>query len=499
VLSRPFFAGWYVILHLYVSANVYDLLKKRYISRAVMASNEERSEHTQRRWLSRLAEERHNLSVSVEEALGDQTLDEEQALDEASLQDRSMHAAHGETLFPPLISLQSRPMPTVTPGGFVEAASRSQAGIPSSEDVQKADSAAQNENTNILKRFAQRLTTSLSAFGSTKHLEAVASSPTPSQQKNRPREEKSPGQEKVEYPHPLVKLIDKAPSAKSAATSPTPVQNKQRLAGRASRIRLETASIQAVPKPVEQQTAEPPSEMVHEAQVASAVSRDITEELPFEDWKMTSTYQPAQKPSREGASTTSTHLPAVEVPHEDAGSLPAHLAMLEPIQENVGRVPTYFPDADLPYGRASSEIAQTIDIPREEARPVSAHIPALDALREEDRMSNSHIPAMNPSHEKAGPGSLPIPAMGEAAGALATARGAVSGSGIIESGQGDVIVSNPHVTSSSVVLVTLTANPGPVVVQYVSLQPQKGFTIHLTAPAAAKTPFNYIVLLGELF
>ncbi|HZR39057.1 MAG TPA: hypothetical protein VFB12_03000 [Ktedonobacteraceae bacterium] len=462
-----------------------------------MASNEEHSEHTQRKWLSRLAEERHNLSVSVEEALGDQTLDEEQALDEASLQDRSMQVAHGETLFPPRISLQSRPMPTVIPGGFVEAASRSQSGIPSSENVQEADSTAQN--TNILKRFAQRLTTSLSAFGSTKHLEAVASSPTPSQQKNWPREEKTPGQEKVEYPQPLVKLIDKTPSAKSAAISPAPMQNKQRLAGRASRIRLETASIQAVPKPMEQQTAEPPSEMVHEAQVASAVSRDMTEEIPFEDWKMTSTYQPAQEPPREGASTTSAHLPAVEGSHEDAGSLPAHLTMLEPIQENVGRVPTYFPDADLPYDRASSEIAQTIDIPREEAKPVSAHIPALDALREEDRMSSSYIPAMNPSHEKAGPDSLPVPTMGEAAGALATARGALSGSGIIESGQGDVIVSNPHVTSSSVVLVTLTANPGPVVVQYVSLQPQKGFTIHLTAPAAAKTPFNYIILLGELF
>jgi hypothetical protein len=74
---------------------------------------------------------------------------------------------------------------------------------------------------------------------------------------------------------------------------------------------------------------------------------------------------------------------------------------------------------------------------------------------------------------------------------------AFAGSGAFESGQCDVSVANTHVTSSCVVLVTLTANPGPVVVQYVSLQPQVGFTAHLTAPAAMRVPFNYVILAGE--
>ncbi|GAC1496727.1 MAG: hypothetical protein NVS2B12_00310 [Ktedonobacteraceae bacterium] len=78
-------------------------------------------------------------------------------------------------------------------------------------------------------------------------------------------------------------------------------------------------------------------------------------------------------------------------------------------------------------------------------------------------------------------------------------RRALSGTGAFEPGQGEAIVVNRHVTEASVVLVTLTANPGPVVVQYVTLRPRIGFTVHLTAPSTMRTSFNYIVLLGELF
>lgn len=70
------------------------------------------------------------------------------------------------------------------------------------------------------------------------------------------------------------------------------------------------------------------------------------------------------------------------------------------------------------------------------------------------------------------------------------------GSGAFESEQSDVMIANVHVTASSVVLVTLTTNPGPVVVQYISLQPQVGFTVHLTAPVTLRTAFNYVILLG---
>lgn len=79
-----------------------------------------------------------------------------------------------------------------------------------------------------------------------------------------------------------------------------------------------------------------------------------------------------------------------------------------------------------------------------------------------------------------------------------TARGTLVGSGIFKPGQREVAVANAHILPSSVVVVTLVGDPGPVVVKYISLQPQIGFTIHLSAQAEAETPFNYVILMGEV-
>lgn len=75
----------------------------------------------------------------------------------------------------------------------------------------------------------------------------------------------------------------------------------------------------------------------------------------------------------------------------------------------------------------------------------------------------------------------------------------LSGSGMFESGQSEVAVANTEAKSSSVVVVMLAGDPGPVVVQYITLRPQDGFTVHLSAPAMAKTPFNYMLLAGEQY
>ncbi len=80
-----------------------------------------------------------------------------------------------------------------------------------------------------------------------------------------------------------------------------------------------------------------------------------------------------------------------------------------------------------------------------------------------------------------------------------TARGALSGSGMFEQGQREVAVFNAHISLASVVVATLLGDPGPVVVKYISLQPQIGFTVHLSAPAESETPFNFVILMGELF
>ena len=57
------------------------------------------------------------------------------------------------------------------------------------------------------------------------------------------------------------------------------------------------------------------------------------------------------------------------------------------------------------------------------------------------------------------------------------------------------MVVQEQVQLSSVVQVTLTSNPGQTLIQYVSLHPQVGFTVHLTAPASNKTTFNYALLV----
>jgi hypothetical protein len=80
-----------------------------------------------------------------------------------------------------------------------------------------------------------------------------------------------------------------------------------------------------------------------------------------------------------------------------------------------------------------------------------------------------------------------------------TARASLAGSSIFMQGQREVMVANAYISPSSVVVVTLVGDPGPVVVKYISLQPQIGFTVYLSAQTEAETPFNYMILIGEAF
>jgi len=80
---------------------------------------------------------------------------------------------------------------------------------------------------------------------------------------------------------------------------------------------------------------------------------------------------------------------------------------------------------------------------------------------------------------------------GRFASPLREGSAATTGSANFERDQSEVMVANAHITATSVVVVVLTADPGPVVVQYVSLQPAVGFTVHLSAPAKNPTTFNY--------
>lgn len=93
--------------------------------------------------------------------------------------------------------------------------------------------------------------------------------------------------------------------------------------------------------------------------------------------------------------------------------------------------------------------------------------------------------------------NLPVveqPEQSVASPVIPETRTRLSGTGTFEQGQCDLAVANTHVTASSVVVVALTGDPGPVVVHYFSLQPGVGFTVHLSAPAKNATPFNYALL-----
>ncbi len=79
------------------------------------------------------------------------------------------------------------------------------------------------------------------------------------------------------------------------------------------------------------------------------------------------------------------------------------------------------------------------------------------------------------------------------------AREKLAGAGQFLQGQSEITIENSHVSASSVVMVNLLGNPGPVVVQYYTMLPDYGFKVHLSSPVSANTPFNYVIFLGELF
>lgn len=122
--------------------------------------------------------------------------------------------------------------------------------------------------------------------------------------------------------------------------------------------------------------------------------------------------------------------------------------------------------------------------PEQEPEPFTENVPVVEASPTE-------------SHES-GHGRQVLARRLDPVVASATASDPSSllcGSGVIEVGQEDAIVHNQRVSARSVVTVMLAGNPGPVVVHYVSLQPRAGFTLHLSAPVTATTPFNYAIWL----
>lgn len=414
---------------------------------AEMALHEERSEQKQRKWLSRLARERQDLSASVEAALLDTASQEQRGQDEVGEQESSVQPAQGTTLIPPRLSLQSRLMTAIQPGSFIEAATRSHSATTPAkmeEEAKESSPSASVQNANVLTRFAQRITTSLAALGSTMHPEVCPPSLIADEEEQQPLEKSN--QELSVTPQQVPDVlasnlewsqegstsgrISSFPGVGASSGEVQTVQSKQRLAGRTGKIRLETAVLPTPPHSTEQE-----QQQLEKRSRATSVDLVVT-----------------SAPAGE-ATATNAHL------HDrsslgEKGVYPEKLVK-ELSSEVAGRTTGGM------IGGVSRGITEEIS-----KGTTSVHLPALDRYKGE---------------------------VGTAA------RGALSGCGMVECGQQEIIVANKYITGSSVVLVMLTNDPGPVVVQYISLQPQVGFTIHLTAPAAMKASFNYVVLLGELF
>lgn len=143
----------------------------------------------------------------------------------------------------------------------------------------------------------------------------------------------------------------------------------------------------------------------------------------------------------------------------------------------------------------SVEATTDVSLPQQQRVPRGIAKVFLQAVAKEGLPTIEEVRALPREGEDTQP-SVPLMERGEERPVLAiqTHSEEGRGSGLCERGQCEFVVSNPQVRTTSVVAVILTGNPGPVVVQYISLQPDKGFTVHLSAPAQQITPFNYTLL-----
>src|SRR5436190_10585698 len=79
-----------------------------------MVLNDAPSEKNQDTWYSRLAQERRELSASVEETLSNSPIEESFWLDDQSLYTPVVRTEKGSNVFPPRLTLQSRSLPGIS-------------------------------------------------------------------------------------------------------------------------------------------------------------------------------------------------------------------------------------------------------------------------------------------------------------------------------------------------------------------------------------------------
>lgn len=441
-----------------------------------MALQEERrDDQTRKKWLSHLEQERLGLSASVEATLIDKA--SEAQWTEEDQEDPTDPSRDG-VLIPPRLSLQSKLMPAVHPGSFVESATKSHPVVtPRPQTEEKPAPAAQNSG--MFARFAQRLTSSLAAFGYAMHPQGPlpASPDVWEEMQGGPEQESVAGKSSTKVPSPAMQQPEAGQSLVRVISSPIQETGP-------SPMSMRQPPVAPVNVPMSFNLADTPVGSTS-ASLPSTRPSDETPAAPSQSSQSTQAMQ------RLAGHTAKIRLETAPMP-AISGSLEQKIA-----------APLRYEPADeiLTPGSLSLDEVGTKE------GTTSAHLPALPALpstptrsREEEVKTAPMLPPLPVKSEEKEIKAAPVPLQKmpeqktpevEAGTAL---RGVLAGSGVFESGQEDVIVENANVSETSIVLVTLTANPGPIVVHYITLQPQVGFTVHLTAPATMKTSFNYIIL-----
>jgi hypothetical protein len=454
-----------------------------------MVLNEAPSERIQQTWYSRLARERRELSVSVGETLVNTPREGSFWLDDQSQHATAVGTGKSNNVFPPRLSLQSRALPGVPSHVGTGLVNRQSNTVP---------------HTNIWTRFVRRLRSSLSAF---KSHSSVVTTPALSPCENVAMQ--SAQVEDVLYPssgtgdssNHQVLSADEVSSKNERRVVPgsdvgygalrsTP--GRQRLGGRTTRIRLEampTPSAEGIPgkerdylgpKSIARPPCEDPPSHAMGIQAHPHAVRAAT--LPY----------PAQ------GETDRPHIVGVAAGWGLPPSSPCPAA--SHAYSAVPRAPMTFPDT-APFSKQNGPSVGLPAIEEGSGRPVgtrafmdgdggttSVRLPAIEKVTRRPVEARAFMDGDGETT------SIRLPAIERGAGRRREPAPAwQAGTGRFECGQRDVTISHPSVTASSVVLVTLTANPGPVVVQYVSLQPGRGFTLHLTAPTPIGAPFNYVV------
>lgn len=424
----------------------------------VVAWFDELDEQTQRQWRSRLEKGRLDLSASVEQTLAE-GLAEEEWLDEGDEEggghvvDGSVgEVRRGTVVIPPRLSLQTKPMYTVA-SASAPASGQAPGLVPAVQPGAVQQPSQEKQHTGVFSRLAQRVTMSLAAITLPFQGQAPVAPPStpPTQETYIPM----PGL--LARPNLGMQTVTTVRVERSETTTTTTI--------------IDASSMHS---PL-------PAPALPQASPASPVPQ-----LP----------QARQMEQEEGKARLAGYATKVHLEAAPKSTPPPGVGGERVREHESGQ------DGERSYAPHGSTEPLALrntfpSVPR--SGPPTLELPTVVATPSVDGRQSSAgkaAPGGEAVYEMTTSGRLASVRVPEGSEIAAIPR-PYFGSGSFEAGQGDIAIASPQITGASVVTVMLASDPGPVVVQYVSLQPGTGFTVHLSAPTKVKTLFNYVVLQPE--